>query len=171
MSLNTPSFEVDSPSTATIAGKYLTVVLDNEAYGLAVLKVREIIRMQKITPVPQMPEFVKGVINLRGRVIPVIDLRVKFGLKAEFSERTCIVVVQVDLTQLKPVQMGLIVDSVEEVLNVVGDMIEPTPEFGTAVDTAYLLGMVKAKGEVKTLLDINRVVAPETMQTLARTAA
>jgi len=127
--------------------------------------------MQKITPVPQMPEFVKGVINLRGRVIPVIDLRVKFGLKAEFSERTCIVVVQVDLTQLKPVQMGLIVDSVEEVLNVVGDMIEPTPEFGTAVDTAYLLGMVKAKGEVKTLLDINRVVAPETMQTLARTAA
>jgi purine-binding chemotaxis protein CheW len=154
-----------------LAGKYLTVALDNESYGLAVLKVREIIRLQKITPVPQMPEFVKGVINLRGRVIPVIDLRVKFGLKAEFGERTCIVVVQVDLFPGKSVQMGLIVDSVDEVLNVAADMIEPTPDFGTAVDTSYLLGMVKAKGQVKTLLDIDRVVAPETVETLARAAA
>ena len=83
--------------TARLAGKYLTVVLDNEAYGIAVLKVREIIRLQKITPVPQMPVFVKGVINLRGRVIPVIDLRIKFGLKAELAERTCVVVVQIAL--------------------------------------------------------------------------
>src|SRR5882724_13393898 len=84
-------------ATTSLAGKYLTVVLDNEAYGIGVLKVREIIRMQKITPVPQVPAFVKGVINLRGRVIPIVDLRVKFGLKAEFAERTCIVVVQVKL--------------------------------------------------------------------------
>src|SRR5436190_12778375 len=97
--------------TAALAGKYLTVVLDNEAYGIAVLKVREIIRLQKITPVPQMPEFVKGIINLRGRVIPIIDLRVKFGMKAEFAERTCIVVVQVGTTG-GGVQMGLIVDRV-----------------------------------------------------------
>ena len=161
-------------STLTIsqlAGKYLTVVLDNEAYGLSVLKVREIIRMQKVTPVPQMPGFVKGVINLRGRVVPIIDLRVKFGLKAEFAERTCIVVVQVEVSQTKAIQMGLVVDSVEEVLNVTSDMIEPTPEFGTFIDTSYLLGMVKAKGQVKTLLDIDRVVAPETVQTLARAAA
>ncbi|MBI5423289.1 MAG: purine-binding chemotaxis protein CheW [Opitutae bacterium] len=148
------------------AGKYLTVQLDNEAYGIAVLKVREIIRLQKITAVPQMPEFVKGVINLRGRVIPVIDLRVKFGLKSEFTERTCVVVVQVRLTSGTHVQMGLIVDSVEEVVHVPAEEIEPTPEFGTQVDTRYLLGMAKVKGQVKTLLDIDRVVAPETTAAL-----
>lgn len=146
------------------AGKYLTVVLENESYGIAVLKVREIIRMLKITPVPQMPEFVKGVINLRGRVIPVIDLRVKFGLKAEFADRTCIIVVQVKLPNEAVVQMGLIVDSVEEVVQLSAADIEPTPEFGTKLDTSYLLGMAKVKGQVKTLLDIDRVVAPECMQ-------
>ena len=158
-------------STATIpvstgnehAGKYLTVGLANEAYGIAVLKVREIIRMQKITPVPQMPEFVKGVINLRGRVIPVIDLRVKFGLKAEFADRTCIVVVQVKLSPQQSVQMGLIVDTVEEVVTLNGKEIEPTPEFGTRVDTTYLMGMAKVGGKVKTLLDIDRVVSPENL--------
>jgi len=168
--MSTPDIATSS-ALQSLAGKYLTVVLANEAYGIAVMKVREIIRMLKITPVPQLPEFVKGVINLRGRVIPVVDLRVKFGLQAEFTERTCIVVVQVDSTLGRPLQMGLIVDSVEEVLNVVGDMIEPTPDFGALIDTSYLLGMVKVKGQVKTLLDINRVVAPETVRTLARTAA
>jgi purine-binding chemotaxis protein CheW len=152
--------------TQSIAGKYLTVVLDNESYGIAVLKVREIIRMQKITPVPQMPDFVKGVINLRGRVIPIVDLRAKFGLRAEFAERTCIVVVQVKLSDAQVVQMGLIVDSVEEVVTLNGGEIEPTPDFGTRVDTTYLLGMAKVKGQVKTLLDIDRVVAPETVQSL-----
>lgn len=146
------------------AGKYLTVVIDDEAYGIAVKKVREIIRLQKITPVPQLPDFVNGVINLRGRVIPIIDLRVKFGLKAEFTERTCIVVVQVALADNRAVQMGLIVNSVEEVVNVPAAEIEPTPEFGVRVDTAYLLGMAKVNGQVKTLLDIDRVVAPETAE-------
>lgn len=157
--------------TSSLAGKYLTVVLENEAYGIGVLKVREIIRMQKITPVPQMPPFVKGVINLRGRVIPIVDLRVKFGLKAEFAERTCIVVVQVKLPTEQTVQMGLIVDSVEEVVTLQASEIEPTPEFGTKVDTAYLLGMAKVKGSVKTLLDINRVVAPETVKAMSDAAA
>jgi purine-binding chemotaxis protein CheW len=150
------------------AGKYLTVVLDHEAYGIAVLKVREIIRLQKITTVPQMPDFVKGVINLRGRVIPVVDLRIKFGLKSEYADRTCIVVVQVKLLNEQVVQMGLIVDSVEEVVNLPAEEIEPTPEFGTKVDTSYLLGMAKVKGQVKTLLDIDRVVAPETVQAIAQ---
>ena len=161
-----------SPATVTskLAGKYLTVVLDNEAYGIAVLKGREIIRMQKITPVPQMPAFVKGVINLRGRVIPVVDLRVKFGLKAEFADRTCIVVVQVKLPTEQIVQMGLIVDSVEEVVTLTNEEIEPTPDFGTKIDTSYLLGMAKVKGQVKTLLDIDRVVAPETVQAIAQAA-
>lgn len=157
-----------SHDTSSLAGKYLTVVLDDEAYGIAVLKVREIIRMQKITPVPQMPPFVKGVINLRGRVIPVIDLRIKFGLKAELAERTCVVVVQIALDAARNVQMGLVVDSVEEVVNLTGSEIEPTPEFGARIDTSYLLGLAKVKGAVKTLLDIERVVAPETVEQLAR---
>ncbi len=162
---------MSSPAAPRIAtqntGKYLTVVLDNESYGIAVLKVREIIRMQKITPVPQMPEFVKGVINLRGRVIPIIDLRVKFGLQAIFAERTCIVVVQVKVSATQNVQMGLIVDSVEEVVNLAANEIEPTPDFGTRIDTSYILGMAKIKGTVKTLLDIDRVVAPETVKEIA----
>ncbi len=156
-----------SAANSSLSGKYLTVVLENEAYGIGVLKVREIIRMQKITPVPQMPSYVKGVINLRGRVIPIVDLRVKFGLKAEFAERTCIVVVQVKLPSEQVVQMGLIVDSVEEVVTLQAGEIEPTPEFGARIDTAYLLGMAKVKGAVKTLLDIDRVVAPETVQAIA----
>lgn len=155
---------------ANLAGKYLTVVLENEAYGIAVLKVREIIRVQKITIVPQMPAFVRGVINLRGRVIPVVDLRVKFGFKAEFTERTCIVVVQVKLGAAQVVQMGLIVDNVEEVVTLTADMIEPTPDFGTRLSTDYILGMAKVKGQVKTLLEIDRVVAADTVRALAEAA-
>jgi len=118
-----------------------------------------------------MPEFVKGVINLRGRVIPIIDLRVKFGLPAEIAERTCIVVVQVGRQGEPAVAMGLIVDSVEEVVNFVADDIEPTPDFGVCIDTAYILGMVKINGKVKTLLDIDRVVAPAALSALAAPAA
>lgn len=161
---------IQTPAHNKNTGKFLTVVLDNEAYGIAVLKVREIIRMQKITPIPQMPDFVKGVINLRGRVIPVVDLRVKFGLQASFAERTCIVVVQVTLPS-SIVQMGLIVDSVEEVVNLAPAEIEPTPDFGTRIDTTYILGMAKIKGVVKTLLDIDRVVSPATIETLVKSAA
>ncbi len=166
--MSTPA--VPPVGLTNLAGKYLTVVLENEAYGLNVLKIREIIRLQKITPVPQMPAFVKGVINLRGRVIPIVDLRVKFGLKAEITERTCIIVVQVKLPSEQLVQMGLIVDSVEEVVNLSSSEIEPTPDFGAKIDTSYLLGMAKIKGQVKTLLDIDRVVAPETVQVIAQTA-
>ena len=161
---------VTASAATSLAGKYLTIALADEAYGIGVLKVREIIRLQKITPVPQLPGYVKGVINLRGRVIPIVDLRVKFGLKAEFAERTCIVVVQVKLPTEQTVQMGLIVDSVEEVVTLNASEIEPTPDFGARVDTSYLLGMAKVKGTVKTLLDIDRVVAPETVQAIAKVA-
>lgn len=160
------STSLNSKSVATQPGKYLTVVLADEAYAIAVLKVREIIRLQKITPVPQLPSYVKGVINLRGRVIPIVDLRLKFGLAANSTERTCIVVVRVAFGENQTVQMGLIVDSVEEVVNVVADEIEPTPEFGATVDTDYILGMAKVKGSVKMLLDIDRVVAPDVVQRL-----
>jgi purine-binding chemotaxis protein CheW len=155
-------------SSAHLAGKYLTVGLDREAYGIAVLKVREIIRMQKITPVPQMPAYVKGVINLRGRVIPVVDLRLKFGLEAVLAERTCIVVVQVTLSPEQSVQMGLIVDSVEEVATLSEAEIEPTPEFGTTINIEYIVGMAKVKGQVKMLLDIDRVVAPDTVRSISQ---
>ncbi|PTX90886.1 chemotaxis protein CheW [Opitutus sp. ER46] len=169
--MSTATAPAATSANSSLSGKYLTVVLENEAYGIGVLKVREIIRMQKITPVPQMPHYVKGVINLRGRVIPIVDMRVKFGLKAEFAERTCIVVVQVRLPNDAAVQMGLIVDSVEEVVTLSATEIEPTPEFGTRVNTEYILGMAKVKGAVKTLLDIDRVVAAETVQAIAQAVA
>lgn len=158
-----PSNVATAASTAALAGKYLTIALGEEAYGIAVLKVREIIRMQKITTVPQMPPFVQGVINLRGRVIPVIDMRIKFGVPAVFAERTCIVVGQVKVTGLAHVQMGFIVDRVEEVVTLSAEEIEPTPDFGSSISTQYLLGMAKVKGAVKTLLDIDKVVSVETV--------
>jgi purine-binding chemotaxis protein CheW len=155
------------PTAAPVAGKYLTVALDREIYGIAVLKVREIIRLQKITPVPQMPAHVKGVINLRGRVVAIVDLRAKFGLKAEYAERTCIVVVQVATAGHQVVPMGLIVDSVDEVVSLGAADIEPTPDFGSAVDTTCFTGMAKVKNRVMTLLDLDRVIATEAVQVLA----
>jgi purine-binding chemotaxis protein CheW len=155
-------------NVSSLTAKYLTIVLDSEAYGIAVLKVREIIRQQKITPIPHLPAFVKGVINLRGRVIPVIDLRVKFDLQAVFTERTCVVVVHVTRDDHPPIQMGLIVDAVEEVVNLSDEDIQPTPDFGTRVDTSYLLGLARIKGQVKMLLDIDRVVAPSALEDIAR---
>lgn len=163
---------METPSTpATVAherasrtGKYLTFSLSSESYGVDVLKVREIIRFLKITPVPQMPPYVKGVINLRGKVLPVIDLRLKFGLEAaEPTERTCIVVVRVQAGG-QDITLGMIVDSVEEVINLSDSEIEDTPEFGAKVDTGYLMGMAKVKGVIKTLLDIDKVVSPENLR-------
>lgn len=156
---------------AALAGKYLTIVLDQEFCCIAVLKVREIIRLQKITAIPQVPHYVKGVINLRGRVIPIMDLRLKFGLEARIAERTCIVVVQINLDVGRTIQIGLIVDSVEEVVNFTGTEIEPTPEFSGRIDTCFLLGLAKVKGVVKTLLDIERVVSPEIIEPLTAPAA
>jgi purine-binding chemotaxis protein CheW len=156
---------IDAPAPATHAGKFLTVVLNGEAYGLKVLKVREIIRLQKITAVPQMPVFVKGVINLRGRVIPVIDLRVRFNLPAEITDRTCIVVSEICASEARPIQIGLIVDSVEDVVNVTASEIEPPPDFGSRLDTAYLHGLAKVKGQLKMLLDLDRIVAAQSIET------
>jgi purine-binding chemotaxis protein CheW len=152
-----------------LAGKYLTVLIGHESYGIKVTKVREIIRLQKITPVPQIPSYVKGVINLRGRIIPVIDLRLKFNLtEVVDTERTCIVVAQVALSSSQgAVQMGLIVDGVEEVANLTAADIAETPEFGAKVDTAYILGMANVKGVVKTLLEIDRVVAGDQLARFA----
>lgn len=143
------------------AGKYLVFHLGREEFGVHVLKVREIMGLQDITAVPQMPPYVKGVINLRGKVIPVIDLRAKFGLEqTDYTQRTCIVVVEVR-HEAGAMQMGAIVDGVSEVLTLQGDEIEDTPEFGDDMQVPYILGMAKVKGKVKMLLDIDGVLSTQ----------
>ena len=143
-----------------LTGKYLTFSLAGESYGVPVLKVREIITMLHITTVPQMPPYVKGVINLRGKVIPVIDLRTKLGLPAaSLTVSNCIVVVQITPTGMETKNIGLIVDAVEEVANLTHDDIEPAPDFGGTINVEYLLGMATLKGHVKSLLDIDKVIA------------
>src|SRR6266436_1928088 len=141
------------------AGKYLTFHLSNEEFGIRVLKVREIMGIQEITAVPQTPVHVKGVINLRGKVVPVVDLRLKFALPAaEYTPRTCIIVTQVQ-GESAPVMMGIVVDGVSEVLNLTAQEIEDTPDFGDEAGVRYLLGMAKVKGKVKILLDIDQVLS------------
>jgi purine-binding chemotaxis protein CheW len=147
-------------------GKYLTFTLTNEEYGIGILKVKEIIGMMPITTVPQTPEFVKGVINLRGKVIPVVYLRLKFGMEEmDYTERTCIIVVEIE-GQVGTVLMGIVVDSVSEVLNIKGDDIEDTPTFGARVNTEYILGMAKMEGGMKILLDIDQVLSGEEISNL-----
>ena len=139
-------------------GKYLTFSLAGEEYGIGILKVREIIGMMPVTPVPRTPDFVKGVINLRGKVIPVIDLRLRFGLDAAaYTERTCIIVVEI-LGDAGAVPMGIVVDAVSEVLNIRATDIENTPAFGVKLNTDFILGMAKTDGGVKILLDIDKVL-------------
>lgn len=149
------------------AGKYLTFQLVNEEFGIRVLKVREIMGLQEITAVPQTPGHVKGVINLRGKVIPVIDLRLKFGLpQAEYSQRTCIIVAQVQ-GESGSILMGVVVDGVSEVLNLTAAEIEDTPNFGEESTGQYLLGMAKVKGKVKILLDIDQVLSSQDLRHLS----
>jgi len=153
------------------AGKYLTFQLGREEFGIRVLKVREIMGLQEITAVPQTPAHVRGVINLRGKVVPVVDLRVKFGLAAgEYTQRTCIIVTQVQM-ESGPALMGIIVDGVSEVVNLAAADIEDTPEFGEDIGRRYLLGMAKSKGKVKILLDIDKVVSLEELHDLNEVGA
>ncbi|MFH0728808.1 MAG: chemotaxis protein CheW [Pseudomonadota bacterium] len=151
-------------------GKYLTFSLAGEEYGIGILKIREIIGIMPVTSVPQTPDFVKGVINLRGRVIPVIDLRQRFGMPAiDYTERTCIIVVQIDLQDMI-LSIGIVVDSVSEVLNISGGDIENAPTFGTQLHTNYILGMAKIEGSVKILLDIDRVLTENEIGSLEKVA-
>jgi purine-binding chemotaxis protein CheW len=139
-------------------GKYLVFELGREEFGIRVMKVREIMGIQEITAVPHTPAHIKGVINLRGKVIPVVDLRLKFSLpEQEYTQRTCIIVVQVR-GGAGPMLMGIVVDGVAEVLNIAVADIEDTPDFGDGTATPYLLGMAKVKGKVKILLEIDRVL-------------
>jgi purine-binding chemotaxis protein CheW len=148
------SIEKTSPQ----AGKYLIFNLSGEEFGAEVLKIKEIMGLQNITAVPNTASCVKGVINLRGQVIPVLDLRIKFNLPpVEYTQRTCIVVVDTQIAG-KSALMGAIVDGVAEVLTLTPDDIVDTPDFGNGVDSPYLLGMAKVKGRVKILVDIQQVL-------------
>nr|WP_246556392.1 chemotaxis protein CheW [Desulfonema magnum] len=139
-------------------GKYLTFNLGDQEFGIDILKIREIIGMIPIRTVPQLPRFIKGVINLRGKVIPVMDLRLRFGMKEfEYTERTCIVVLEHEIDG-KSIQMGIAVDSVSEVLPIKASVIEDTPSFGVSLDTRHILAVAKIEGSVKILLDIDHVI-------------
>ncbi len=151
-------------------GKYLTFVLAGEEYGIGILKVKEIIGIMAITTVPQTPAYMKGVINLRGKVIPIVDLRLKFGMEAiDYTEKTCIIVVEITNNGQK-VMIGILVDSVSEVLNIKGSDIEDTPSFGSHLNTDYILGMAKTGGKVKILLDIDRVLSAEEISIMDKSA-
>jgi len=168
--MRTQTRAVNNGSSLEREGKYLTFSIDREEYDISILKVKEIIGMMRITPVPQTPEHVKGVINLRGKVIPVIDLRLRFGMNAtEYTERTCIVVVEIDSATGK-LHIGMVVDSVSEVINIKGVDIQDTPTFGTALDTDYILGMATTAGSVKILLNIDRVLSTDELDLLQEVA-
>ncbi len=145
-------------STPNGDGKYLTFTLAGEEYGISILKVKEIIGLMMITMVPRTPSYVKGVINLRGKVIPVVDLRLKFEMPAmDYTERTCIIVVEIR-KDAASILIGIVVDAVSEVLNIKAGDIEETPDFGNRLQTDFVLGMAKAAEGIKILLDIERVL-------------
>ena len=162
----------DGPGLAHLAGKYMTFNLAEEDYGLEILKVREIIGLMEITRVPRTQAFVRGVINLRGKVIPVIDLRLKFGMpSAEATEQTVIIVVQCQVGD-RPLTMGLLVDRVLEVLSIDAGNIEATPPLGDAtLDTSFILGVGKTGERVVFLLDISRVLGSDGATALVQAQA
>ena len=149
-----------SASLADRAGQYLTFCLAKEIYGIEILKVQEIIGLMPVTKVPRTPHFVRGVINLRGKVIPVIELRTKFEMESlDDTNMTCIIVVQVAASATQNVTMGIIVDEVAEVLAITGEQIEPSPSFGAGVKTEFILGIAKVGAKVVILLDVDRVLS------------
>lgn len=137
--------------------KLLTFSLAGEGYGVSILRVKEIIGMMDITPVPRTPEFIKGVINLRGKIIPIMDLRIKFGMtQQDYDERTCIIVVEVDMKGVQKL-LGVVVDMVSEVVTISAEQIEPPPEYGNSVEHNFILGIGKIKDRVVIILDIEEV--------------
>ena len=148
-----------------LEGKFLTFVLGNEVYGIEILKVREIIGLMDITEVPQTPDYMKGVINLRGKVIPVIDLRLKFSMQEEeHTQETCVIVVEVSSQGSAPQQIGIIVDNVSEVSDISREEIEEAPQFGQGIDTDFIMGLGKVKEKIIILLDIEEVLSAEDLE-------
>jgi purine-binding chemotaxis protein CheW len=170
MATLTNTFDQAVKLMADREGKYLTFSLAGEEYGIGILKVKEIIGLMPITTIPRTPPYVKGVINLRGRVIPVADLRLKFKMEEMgYTERTCIIVVEIQGIAGNGL-MGIVVDSVSEVLNIKSCEIEEIPAFGTQTDTGYILGMAKTGNGVKILLDIDKVLNNEEISVLDQAA-
>ena len=170
MDLETKTISQAVSSTTPKEGKYLTFTLANEEYGIGILKIKEIIGMITITIVPQTPEYVKGVINLRGKVIPVVDLRLKFDMQAsEYNERTCIIVLEIGSND-RVVMMGIVVDAVSEVLYIKAEEIEDAPHIGATLNTDYILGMAKSEGSVKILLDIDNILKADELAALRKAA-
>lgn len=148
------------------SGKFLTFFLAGEEYGLEILKVHEILGMLPITRIPRAPDFMRGVINLRGKVIPIMDLRTRFLMPPAETNEACIIV-----TQIQRVQIGIVVDQVSEVCNISADEVEDTPSFGADVHTEFLLGLAKQGGRVKLLLDIDRILTMTELATATEVAA
>jgi len=143
-------------------GKFLTFFLSTEEYGMEISKVQEIIGVMPITPIPRTPSFIKGVINLRGRIIPIIDLRLKLSMEeAKHTEETCFIVVKAH-----DMHMGVVVDKVSEVLNIASENVEDAPLMGQEIDTEYILGICKAAGKVKLLLNIEKVLSDEDVEAI-----
>ncbi len=147
-------------------GKYLTFVLGDEEYGIDITKVKEIIGVMGVTHIPRTPAFIKGVINLRGKVIPIVDLRLKFGMEEIPHTRETVFIVVEEMGML----MGVVVDTVREVLNIHEAEIEPPPQFGTRLNTEFILGMGKVQGKVKILLDIDKALSAEETALIASMA-
>lgn len=153
------------------AGKYLTFSLGEEHYGLEILRVQEIVGLLPVTRIPRLPAMVAGVVNLRGRVIPVVDLRLAFGMQGSaMDERSCIVVVSVTRGSGLTTVMGVLVDEVSDVVDLVGADIEETPEFGTTVDTSFIKGVGRSEGRVVLLLDIDRVLNTSEIEDIQQAA-
>jgi purine-binding chemotaxis protein CheW len=159
--------EAPDSELSRLGGKYLTFFLGEEEYGVDVLFVQEIISMVSITHVPQTPPFVKGVINLRGLVIPVVDLRLKFNMEErKYDKKTCIMVVEINGPDDKKQSMGLIIDKISEVLTIEPEEVDPPPEFGTNIKTEFIIGIAKKGETIKILLDINSVLSNEEMNAI-----
>ena len=162
---------IEKTETQARGGKYLTFALGSEEYGLEILKVREIFGYMDITAVPHTPAYIKGVINLRGQVISVIDLRSRFDMPpVPRTEHTCIIVVEIK-TEGRKINMGIVVDRVSEVLNIPQTHIEDAPSFGVDLDTSFILGMGKINNRVKILLDIDRVLTRQDISEMSAVAA
>ena len=153
------------------AGKYLTFKLGSEEYGIVIMKVKTIIGLMEITRVPRTPKFVRGVINLRGQIIPIMDMRKKFGMESvDDTRETTIIVVEVEKSS-RLQEIGIVVDSVSEVMDISHEQIDNTPEFGSGFDSEFIMGMAKARGRVISLLSIEKILSTEDMLQMEKTAA
>lgn len=146
--------------------QYLTFVLGQETYAVNILSIKEIIEHSQLTEVPMMPAFIRGVINLRGRVVPVIDLQARFGKgQTETGRRTCVVILE-SFSDEGEFDMGIMVDAVNEVIEIAAEDVEPAPSFGAAIKTDFIQGMGKVNGKFVIILGVDRVLSVDEMATL-----